>query len=202
MPTLDCYDGIIFDYGGVLVFDQNERDIQRLAALTGVEPARFGERYWRRRLELDSDALPIPEYWRDVAGDAGTLSDERIAELSKLDTESWMRYDPVMWEWLEELRASGKRIAILSNMPRDLGSRLRSETDRLSYFDHVTLSYEIRSVKPHTAIYEHCLAGLATPPERTLFLDDRVINVEAARKLGIASVQFTSREEVLPTLRG
>ena len=67
-----------------------------------------------------------------------------------------------MWEWIDALHAAGKRLAILSNMPRDLGEALRNRTRRFDPFDQVTLSYELRAAKPEPVIYQDCLVGLGT----------------------------------------
>lgn len=111
-----------------------------------------------------------------------------------------MQFDEVMFDWVEQLKSTGKRVAVLSNMPRDLGEALQCRTSRFQLFDFVTLSYEVRAVKPDAAIYEHCLGGLGTIGNRTLFLDDRIENIHGAERLGIHGVQFTSRPEVLPKL--
>jgi FMN phosphatase YigB (HAD superfamily) len=42
---------------------------------------------------------------------------------------------------------------------------------------------------------------LDTAPEQTLFLDDRIENVQGAELLGIRAIQFTSRHDVLLRLR-
>jgi putative hydrolase of the HAD superfamily len=112
-----------------------------------------------------------------------------------------MQFDEVMWDWIAQLRAAGKRVAILSNMPRDLGEALKSTTDRFQYFDHVTLSYEVRATKPEPAIYEHCLEGLGLPAKETLFLDDRIANIQGAEMLGIDSIEFLNRDDVLLRVR-
>ncbi len=113
-----------------------------------------------------------------------------------------MQFDEVMWEWIRQLKAAGKSVAILSNMPRDLGEALKTETNRLDLFDAVTLSYEVRAIKPEPAIYEHCLEGLGLEAKDTLFLDDRIANVQGAEMLGIDSVEFVNRDDVLLRLRG
>lgn len=201
MSMLDRYDGIIFDYGGVLVFHQTDTEQAEMADLVGIPVERFHELYWADRHAYDKDQ-PAEEYWATIARDGGvTLKPESVERLRRLDSQSWMHYDPVMWEWIEELRAAGKRLAILSNMPRDLGETLRAETTRFDNFDHVTLSYALKAAKPEPEIYQECIRGIGTAPDRTLFLDDRIINIEAAHALGIGAIQFTSREDVLPMLR-
>src|ERR1700760_1294103 len=174
MALASEFDGYIFDYGGVLVHQQTDADQVRMAALANMDPSIFMQAYWANRHEYDKGNITTADYWRDIAQRGGSdLNDQAIEDLSELDTVSWMNYDPVMWEWIEQLRGSGKRAAILSNMPQDLGEALKSRTDRLNFFDQVTLSYELHYAKPDREIYEHCLTGLATAGERTLFLDDK-----------------------------
>lgn len=203
MGLLNSYDGLIFDYGGVLVHDQTAEDRARLAAMAGVPEARFADLYWANRVDYDKDLLTAAQYWEGVAAAVGSTVDRTtLAQLVEIDTSSWMVFDSVMWEWIEQLRAGGKRIAMLSNMPRDLGNALKTRTDRLGKFDFVTLSYELRAAKPEPAIYERCLEGLGLAPENVLFFDDKIANVQGAELLGIRAMQFTGRDEVLARLRG
>ncbi|MGH9623398.1 MAG: HAD family hydrolase [Bryobacteraceae bacterium] len=196
MPYVNSFAGYIFDYGGVLVGRQAEPDQEHLAALAGIPKERFFELYWKHRLAYDRGDLTRAEYWQTLAAGAGTSFCERvIGDLAEADIRSWMDFDAAMWTWIGELRRAGNRVAMLSNMPRDLGEALRSRTDRLQAFDHVTLSYQVRSAKPDAPAYEHCLEGLGTRPEATVFFDDSLANVEAAERLGMRAIQFTNREE-------
>lgn len=202
MALVSSYDGFMLDYGGVLVHHQTDADQAKMAEKLGIPKELFTELYWSERPPYDEDAISGLEYWHTVAQRAGTaVTEPIIQELMELDNRSWMQFDSVMWDWIDQLRGAGKRVALLSNMPRDLGEALKSRTQRLSNFDHVTLSYEIRAVKPDPVTYEHCLEGLDTPPEQTLFLDDRIENVQGAELLGIRAIQFTSRDDVLLRLR-
>ena len=196
------FDGYIFDYGGVLVNHQSEADQARMAQTAGISAEVFSELYWTTRLEYDKGLISGAEYWAGMGLGAGkVLSAAAIAELTEIDSTTWMNFDEPMWAWIEELRAAGKRLAILSNMPSDLGETLKARTDRMKRFDFVTLSYEVRSVKPETAIYEHCLEGIGTDPARTVFFDDRIANVHGAEMLGIQAVEFANRDQVLAGFR-
>jgi putative hydrolase of the HAD superfamily len=203
MALVSSFDGFIFDYGGVLVHAQTEEDQARLAQIAGVARDSFAELYWSDRLDYDKGLLTAVEYWQTVATRAGggTLTEQQIDELIELDSASWMRFDDVMWDWIEQLRGAGKRLAMLSNMPRELGEALKARTDKLTNFDQVTLSYEVHAIKPEPAIYEHCLEGMGTAPEQTLFLDDRIANVQGAELLGIRAIQFLDRDDLLLRLR-
>ena len=203
MALVSEYHGFIFDFGGVLVGPQTDADQAQLAKLAGVPKDEFSGLYWSHRLDYDKGLMTDVEYWQTVAQNGGsTLTLDAIEQLTDLDNRSWMRFDSVMWDWLGQLRSAGKRVAMLSNMPRDLGEALKLETDRMGRFDQVTLSYELHSAKPEPAIYEHCLEGLGTAPKETLFLDDRIENIHGAEMLGIGAMHFIDRDDVLLKLRG
>lgn len=203
MAIVSEFDGFIFDYGGVLVFHQTEQDQARMAEISKIPREQFTELYWADREEYDKGVVSGAEYWQNIASGAGLkLDTSQIEALTDYDSESWMKYDSEMWNWIAELRRAGKRVAMLSNMPADLGLALRSRTDRLDSFDHVTLSYELGVVKPEPAIYERCLEGIGTAAERTLFLDDRIANVQGAEVLGMRAIQFLDRDDVLLRVRG
>lgn len=198
MVRASRYSGFIFDYGGVLAYHQTAADQARMAALAGIPKEVFSELYWSARPAYDKGLISRVEYWNGIAKSAGAaIQPDLVDKLTDLDNLSWMQFDREMWEWVEQLRAAGKRVAMLSNMPRDLGEALRAKTQKLDRFDNVTLSYEVHAVKPERAIYEHCLEALGTSPHETLFLDDRQENVEGARAVGIHAIQFTSCDEAL-----
>jgi putative hydrolase of the HAD superfamily len=185
-----------------LAHHQTDADQARLARIAEIPQERFSSLYWDTRLNYDKGSVTASEYWQNIGRGANkTLSDAVIEQIVDTDNRSWMHFDQAMWDWIGELRAAGKRVAMLSNMPRDLGEALASKTDRLRAFDHVTVSYDVRSAKPEPAIYEHCLAGIGTAPERTIFFDDRVANVQGAESLGIHAIEFLNRDDVLRRMR-
>jgi len=157
--------------------------------------------YWAERGLYDKGLISGEEYWGAMARKRGReFSTDTIRQLIEADNESWTKFDTAMYSFVTQLRAAGKRVAVLSNMPRDLGEDIKRRTDGFAPFHHLTLSYEVRSIKPEAAIYQHCLEGIGTAAGETLFLDDRPENIAGAKELGIGAIQFTSREEVLPRL--
>jgi HAD superfamily hydrolase (TIGR01509 family) len=101
-----------------------------------------------------------------------------------------------MVAWLGQLRRGGIKTGLLSNMHPAMIDYMRENFDWLDLFDFRTFSAEVRLIKPDAAIYEHTLRGLGVKPEETLFVDDREINVQAARDLGICAVRFRSVEDL------
>ena len=203
MALVNAYDGFIFDYGKVLVHEPRETERVRMARIAGMSLSDFDELYWKDRLDYDKGLMTGIEYWQTLGSAGGKqLTLEQIQSLVDLDSTSWMHQDDAMWEFVKDLRLAGKRVAVLSNMPADLGETIKAKTDWFSAFDFVTLSYEVKSVKPEATIYEHCLAGIGTALKRTIFFDDKIANVKGAEMLGLDAIEFLDRDAVLQRLRG
>ena len=96
----------------------------------------------------------------------------------------WLRVNPDALALAREIKTSGMRTAILSNMPHDLLCDLRKSFDWLDEFEVQIWSCEHGVIKPDPAIYRICLDALGCEPQRTLFFDDRPDNVEGARRRG------------------
>ncbi len=169
--------------------------MDELATLTGVPKGVFLETYWSTRLPYDRDDLTWREYWEQFGHLTGRkFSEEQMREFVRLDVNFWLRVDPRMIQWARTLKESGRKIAVLSNMPREIGEHMRAHFDWLREFDHVTFSYELRLVKPEAAIYRDALDGIGVRAEDALFLDDRIENVRGAEAVGMRAVRFESAE--------
>jgi putative hydrolase of the HAD superfamily len=201
MAPVERYAGVIFDYGGVLASHQTREDVERLAQIAGMTPEVFDSLYWSERGGYDKGLMTAEDYWNGMAQRVGkAFSADEIRRLIEADNASWTHFDEQMYAYVENLRSLGKRVAVLSNMPHELGETIKATTRGFAPFHHLTLSYEVRFIKPEPEIYEHCLAGLGLSAKDTLFLDDRPENIEGAQRVGIDGIQFTSRDEVLPRL--
>jgi putative hydrolase of the HAD superfamily len=113
-----------------------------------------------------------------------------------MEVEIWAHANPDMLHWVNQLHAAGIKTALLSNMPWDLVKYVRANFHWMENFTFKTFSAEVRLIKPDPAIYERTLRGLGVPAVEALFLDDREVNVEAARALGIRSIQFQSTAQL------
>jgi putative hydrolase of the HAD superfamily len=192
---------VIFDYGCVLSLVPKPEDYEPVRKALGAELSAFQELYWRNREAYDLDALDMPTYWQQLGHAMGaTFSPEQIQQIALLDCELWGRINPVMMEWVRVLRARGLKTAILSNISRYVGGHYRQTAPWVELFDHLCFSGELRIGKPGAAIYQSCLKALGVPAAQTLFLDDREVNVTAARALGMNALVFYTPEQLAPEL--
>ncbi|MFJ3879115.1 HAD family hydrolase [Streptomyces sp. NPDC090077] len=184
---------LLFDLFGVIARHQSPQGRARLVEAAGVPGEAFWKAYWALRPAYDSGAVDGPAYWRLVAGALGTaFGPERIAALVEADIASWSAVDAEMVDLIGELAASGRRIALLSNVPEELAVHYERHHPWLAHFEVRGLSCRIGYAKPAPGAYAWCLRALDAPPGRILFVDDRQENVDAARALGIQGHLFTS----------
>jgi putative hydrolase of the HAD superfamily len=182
---------VIFDYGLVLSGPPEPGARARLLEISGLSPEVFDAHYWRYRLDYDRGTLNGHTYWPTIGGDAGvSFSPEQIEALIEQDILLWATVDPIMLEWVNCVRASGIKIAILSNMGEDLLAYMREHFGWLDHFHHLTWSCELDLIKPMAEIYEHTLEKLSVRADEALFLDDRMENVEGARAVGMHGLLF------------
>jgi putative hydrolase of the HAD superfamily len=188
---------VIFDYGEVLCHRPPDSEFRRLAKVFGVEADSFPALWEKNRGAFDRGDITAEDYWRALAADAGAEIDrEQLDLVCKWDVEMFGKANLEMVRWLRSLRLGGIKTGLLSNIHPAMIAYLRENFEWLELFDFKTFSAEVRLIKPDPAIYEHTLRGLGVRAGETLFVDDREINVVAARELGIHAVRFRSVVEL------
>jgi putative hydrolase of the HAD superfamily len=190
------FDVILFDVGGVLLtngWDTQERTlaIERFH----LDPAGFEARHqaaypaWERgtitvRDYLDATVFNEPCKFSQDEFFAFMLAQSKLLPDGALGT-------------LKELSASNKcMLGVLNNEARETNA-YRFEKFGLRSYLKVSLSSCYLGVrKPDKAIYQMALDILGRPPERILFIDDRMENVAGAVNAGMKAIQFHSEQEL------
>jgi putative hydrolase of the HAD superfamily len=172
-----------------------------LVRITGLPLDRFEALYWADRHAYDEGKLTGIAFWQKFLRDAGLnpapeSSQSLVEELNQWDARMWTTQNPVMLAWQLKLKERGILTAILSNMGDSVLANMQRKFNWLSRFDVLVWSYQMRMAKPDPAIYRHVLNELGTLPEETLFLDDKLINIEAAEALGMQAMQFSTVEKL------
>ena len=188
---------VVFDYGMVLTGEPNGAARAELLRITGLSRDRFELLYWTDRHAYDEGKLTGLAFWEKLLKDGGlNLKEGAAEELNQWDARMWTTENPVMLGWQLGLKRQGILTAILSNMGDNVHASIEREFDWLPRFDALVWSYQLRVAKPDPAIYLHVLKELGTRPEETLFLDDKLVNIEAAQALGIKGIVFSTVEKL------
>ena len=188
---------VVFDYGMVLTGQPCQEAHDAMVRITGLSVDQFEALYWADRHAYDEGKVTGLAFWQNMARDAKLdLTPETIDELNHWDARMWTTQNPAMLEWQLQLKQHGLLTGILSNMGDTVLANIEREFDWLPRFDVLVWSYQHRMAKPDPAIYHQVLNQLGTLPEETLFLDDRDVNIEAARALGMKAILFSNIERL------
>jgi len=184
---------VIFDYGMVLTGPQDPESHAALLRITGLSVDRFESLYWVDRHAYDEGKLTGLAFWQKFARDAELhLSPATIDELNHHDARMWTTQNPAMVAWQQQLRQHGLLTAILSNMGDNVLANLEREFPWIKNFDALVWSFQHLMAKPDPAIYHLVLEKLNVRPTEALFLDDKLVNIEAAQALGMHAIQFST----------
>ena len=162
-------------------------------------------RAWRRNLDLSPNQQILDLL--ASAGYDGVANRRLIADLHEPIGAPLLVHPPNVQdgalETLQDLKAQGLKLAIISNTGRTWGRFLRQIQDRIGLadlFDHRTFSDEERVRKPAAAIFERTAAALKVRPEEVAHVgDDRDADVRGAHAAGVKAIWYdTGRSPVAP----
>jgi 2-haloacid dehalogenase len=192
---------IIFDLGGVLI-DWNPRYLYRKIFDQEAEmehflsevcsPAWNHEQDAGRPLEEATALLlaQFPQYEREIRAFYGRWEEMlggAVADSVKLQQRI--------------LRDDRFRVFALTNWSHQTFPIARRLYPFLADFEDILVSGEEKLAKPDPQIYEVALARFQAKPEHSLFIDDSLKNIEAARALGIQSLHFQDPDQLEQALR-
>jgi putative hydrolase of the HAD superfamily len=197
---------VMMDYGRVISQAPTDRDVARLATVAGAEVSDLLDQYWRWRRAYDLAELDAREYWTRIGAALGRdYPGDVIAELVRLDCESWLHLSAGTVALVEELAGTGHRLALLSNAPVDVAAAVAG-LPLARRFEQLLFSCDLSCAKPDPRCFSLALDRLGARPAEVIFVDDLHANVTAAEGLGMSAVQYVSpqqaRQAVLALLAG
>lgn len=183
--TADRIDLVLFDLRGVLI---RPGGVASMRALSGIDS---DEALWTRWLgcpwvqRFEAGRCSPEEFAAGVVAD-WELELEPAAFLDAFG--GWP--EPPFEGALELVESVQARVpaGFLSNMNSFQWAANYEGIPLTDAFAFRFLSFELGLVKPDAAIFEAVAARLPVARERVLFLDDNVVNMEAAKAAGFAAV--------------
>ena len=186
---------IVFDVGNVLVSFNPLQYLESFKLDEDVKDdimeAIFKSKEW---IELDRGTLT-----EDEAVEMFCSSRKEHSEAIKAIMENWMSMLTPMEESisiLKELKTKEYRIYILSNYHEKSFKYINENNEFFRLVDGKVVSSEVKLLKPEKEIYEELLSKYSLKPEECLFIDDTLVNVQAAREIGIKGVWFKNPNEL------
>jgi 2-haloacid dehalogenase len=135
------------------------------------------------------------------------LSEEfpHYAQLIQAYHENWTdsigaAYDGTI-ELLKQLKQAGYPLYGLSNWSAETFPFAREKYDFFDLFDDFVISGAVGHVKPDPEIFQIILEKIGRPAHECLFIDDALININQAQKMGFETIHFQSPEQLAAALR-
>ncbi len=191
---------IIFDFGGVLIRDEDSSRRTLWEQRLGLPAGRLSELIFFSEMSQQAmmGEVPVSALWDYVVEQVNLP----VAEREQLMRDFWWgdRLNTELLAFLEALHAR-YQTAILSNAWSNARQLFTEEFGFAPLVEEMIISAEVGLAKPDPRIYELALARLRVAPEEAIFIDDMLENVEAARDLGIRAVHFQENAATIAAVR-
>lgn len=189
---------IVFDFGGVIARVNTSELTEFFTTHLCIDKGTLKEA--RKEMQAYvSKGGSEKEFWEQYAISLGrTLPDHWFNQFDRVFRNSIIEI-PASFRIVKELQRQGYQTGMLSDVSQYQANILR----KLGYynlFNPVLLSYETGVEKPHPEAYKNLLKELKLPADSVIFIDDKVDNVEGAKKLGIDSIHFINPNQLMEDL--
>jgi putative hydrolase of the HAD superfamily len=191
---------VVFDAGGVLLEWDPPQVIARMFPDPVVQ-AQLRERIfehpdWHQYDRGTFTEAAASEHFAKMSG----RSPGEILRLMRACAESLRPIDDTI-RMLEQLAAGGINLYLLSNMPVSTYDFLIQKHAFFAHFKQLVISGAILMMKPEPAIYKHLVEQTGIVPAESVFIDDLLRNVVAARESGLHAIQFKDSASCRAELR-
>ncbi len=191
---------VLFDFGGVISTFDVGVFLRRIAPRSEKSPMEIGALIYGSRLPVlyESGRISSAEFFARLAELCGLRMPEE--EFVRAFTGIFTPVEPTL-DLIRRLKGR-YRLGLLSNT-NEWHFRGHIETIPVfPLFDAVTLSFEVKEMKPGERIYRDALGKLGLPPEACVFIDDIEENVAAARRLSMRGIRYEGHERLVADLAG
>jgi putative hydrolase of the HAD superfamily len=185
---------IIFDFGNVICHFTNDILVGRISDLTGKTKEEVFELIYRKSditKRAESGAINSEQFYKELSSLCGL--NVPYEELKKIYSKD--KFTPVegMNDLIESLKTRYK-IGLLSNTGEWDYDYLLETAPIVRTFDAITTSFLAGAMKPSPIIFEDALKKSQLRPEECLYTDDIANYVDAAKRMGMEAIQFTTTE--------
>jgi 2-haloacid dehalogenase/putative hydrolase of the HAD superfamily len=101
---------------------------------------------------------------------------------------------------IEDLHSRGVPLYALTNMSEEAWPGVRAMSPAFERFRDVVISGRERTIKPERRIFEIACARAGLEPADFVFIDDSLVNIEAADRLGFHTHHFVDPAALRPDL--
>ena len=192
---------IFFDIGGVLLTDGWGHDSRRAAAEKfGLDWDEYSDRHEKVAHAIEINRMTLEHYLdRAIFYRPRSFTRDEFREFIFAQSQP----KPDSLKVAEELAKSGRYfMATLNNEILELNVYRIEKFGLRRYFPVFFSSCFLGLRKPDEAIYQMVLQVARRAPEECIFIDDREVNLECPRELGIKTILFKDAVQLRSELAG
>jgi len=191
---------LFWDIGGVVLTNGWDRESRKDAAATfHLDWEEFQDRHDLSFPAFDSGQITLNEYLeRTLFYRTRPFSREEFTAFMFAQSKEY----PETRAILDKVTNAQKYfVGAINNEPLELNQyRIEAFDLRRNFLVFFSSCY-VRSRKPEETIFRVALEVTQRPPEQCLFIDDRPLNLESPRKLGMNTIHHQDAEQLREELR-
>lgn len=193
---------LVFDLGKVLVDFSMEKACTQIAQVSQQDPGAIGSFLFDEGHELRFEAGTISFHELHRLFEQRFQVSVAAADLMKAASDIFTPIKENLWlvQQLSEMYRSQVPLVLLSNTNEIHWQHIEKKWNLSRWFDHLILSFEVKSLKPSEDIYHHVTALTGHPLDRCFFVDDVPANVDGARRAGLQAELYTHPEKLRASL--
>ncbi len=182
---------VILDVGGIF-FDDSKQNIEKLLNKNSdnIYKLAYGKDFKKCLL----GEITVEEHINNLKGEKEFNDINYILKKENLvDSYPLMKTN---FEYIKKLKNKGYKLFLLTNITEDSYNYINDLININKVFAGGIYSYQEGVVKPNHDIYNLLINRFNLNKDETVFFDDKVKNVLAAKEVGIKSYVFNSIEDI------
>jgi putative hydrolase of the HAD superfamily len=186
---------LFWDIGGVILTNGWDRESRKEAAVAfHLDLEEFQDRHELSFPAFDTGQITLNEYLdRTLFYRPRAFTREEFTAFMFAQSREY----PDVRAILDQVTNSGKYfVGAINNEPLELNEyRIEAYNLRRNFLVFFSSCY-VRSRKPEETIFRVALEVSQRPPEQCLFIDDRPLNLESPRRLGMKTIHHQNAEQL------
>jgi len=182
---------IIFDWAGVLAIDGYWVWLKK-----NIKNIEEHKQFFQETSNLvDSAKIPHSEFMKILARESNKTEEQVWKEVR---SEIVINKDLV--DFIQKLKLKYK-IGLLSNFTYPWLQEILTENNLWKLFDKYVISSEYKMIKPNPKMFQKILNLLNIKPKEALFVDDRQMHIDGAKRVGLEGILFINNVQLVKDLK-
>jgi epoxide hydrolase-like predicted phosphatase len=186
-------ENIIFDLDGVLLSNDHTlllKDFVDSKDYLKFDNIIFKSNEWNK---LDNGDITLNEAIESLILKNSKEDSKIIIDIMN-NWQTKKQVDLKLVRYIKQLKNAGYKLYILSNLHKEMYDYLKAKDIFLKYFDGEVISYKEHLMKPNLEIYKLLINRYSLKEKDSLFIDDKMVNLNSAKELGINTFLYEYKD--------